>query len=99
MDESGHTSVMLSGDKEGDRRPSQTTSHLAPTTASTLHPGGSQDPRLSEFYESYYRNSQVGLPQVVEPTHLTNRQSTIIEVETPMPSPLLPKAQHPGAAY
>lgn len=45
-----------------------------------------KEARLSEFYDAYYRQSMLagndGKPVVVD------RQSTILEVDSPLPSPL-----------
>ncbi|KAF1847596.1 uncharacterized protein K460DRAFT_363662 [Cucurbitaria berberidis CBS 394.84] len=97
-DESGRTSVALPNDKDGERRPSQSSSLLAPG----LMPNGqssNQDSRLSEFYDAYYRNSQIVSAQPVEMKRIVDRKSTIMEVDSPMPSPLFPKTQQPGAAF
>jgi hypothetical protein len=93
-DESRGTSVVMSVDPE-ERRPSQSSSHLAPAA-----PNG-QDSRLSEFYDAYYRNSQVGPVQTVEAKRVVGRHSTIVEVDTPLASPMFPKPmQHqPGVAF
>ncbi|KAJ4363435.1 hypothetical protein N0V83_009728 [Neocucurbitaria cava] len=93
-DESGHTSVVLSGDKESEGRPSLSSSHLAPGGQA-----GPKDARLSEFYDAYYRNSQIVSAQPVEMKRPVDRKSTIIEVDSPMPSPLFPKSQQPGSAF
>ncbi|KAF2845520.1 hypothetical protein T440DRAFT_522540 [Plenodomus tracheiphilus IPT5] len=101
-DHSGHTSVILSTEKDGERRPSQSSasSHLAPTSSSaTLQPGAPNDSRLSEFYEAYYRNSQIAPSLAADSKPVFDRRSTIIEVDSPMPSPLFPKMQQPGAAF
>jgi hypothetical protein len=99
-DESNRTSVVLSTEKEAERRPSQSSSLLPPGPSSSLQPGGNEkDYRVSEFYDAYYRNSQIGPAQTVEAKRPVDRQSTIMEVESPMPSPLFPKTQQPGAAF
>lgn len=58
----------------------------APSHLLDLPEGAVKEARLSEFYDAYYRQSQIlGLdakPVVVD------RQSTIVEVESPLPSPL-----------
>lgn len=65
-------------------------------------PGKPHDPRLSEFYDAYYRQSQLGLPSKdgKRPNQLDLAQDTIAEVESPLPSPNphAPLMQHPGTA-
>lgn len=79
-------SVALSATKEGE--PNAAGSLLAPSLAR-----GSQtnDPRFSEFYEAYYRNSQLGPISSTDgakrPNQLNIAQDTIAEVESPLPSP------------
>ena len=62
-------------------RPPRAPSHLL-----ELPEGALKEARLSEFYDAYYRQSQLvgndSRPVVVD------RQSTIIEIDTPLPSPL-----------
>jgi hypothetical protein len=92
-DGSGRTSI-LAVSTDNDQRP-KSSNLLAPG------PGG-KDTRLSEFYEAYYRNSTLGPAQPVDSSkQATNRQSTILEVDSPMASPMfpMPKTQQPGAAY
>jgi hypothetical protein len=69
----------------------------------SVAPNG-QEQRLSEFYDAYYRNSQMAPIQAVDAQRLVARHSTIVEVDTPLQSPMFPKAmQHPspmpGAAF
>lgn len=103
--------------KEGDRKPGHASTFLTPSAAQgngsrlsvqpssnesrlSVMPQGNES-RLSEFYDAYYRNSQIApLPPVeVKRTH-NERQSTIMEVDTPMASPMLlkPVAYQPGVA-
>ncbi|ENI00276.1 hypothetical protein COCC4DRAFT_34461 [Bipolaris maydis ATCC 48331] len=59
---------------------------------------GATDSRLSEFYEAYYRNSHVGPAQSVETMqHTLDRRSVIIEVDTPLASPMV--SGQPGTAF
>ncbi|KNG46219.1 hypothetical protein DDE82_006804 [Stemphylium lycopersici] len=89
-EETGLTSMFGSTKGEGERQPSQSSHLLAPGQ-------GGKDTRLSEFYEAYYRNSHIGSMQPGESSQPTvDRQSTIMEVDTPLASPMFPK--HPGAA-
>jgi len=114
-DDSRSTSVAM---KDGDRRPShpdsslsapsykpETRLSLAPTaqdsTRLSIAPNG-QEQRLSEFYEAYYRNSQMQPIQLVDAKRIVGRHSTIVEVETPLASPMFPKEgghAKPGAAF
>ncbi|KAH9866503.1 hypothetical protein J1614_008193 [Plenodomus biglobosus] len=100
-DHSGHKSVMLSTENDGERRSSQSNSNaqLAPTSTSLLQPGVPNDSRLSEFYEAYYRHSHIAPAHTVDANPDFARQSTIMEVDSPVPSPLFPKTQKPGAAF
>jgi hypothetical protein len=60
-----------------------------PRTSTMLAPQGEgKDARLSEFYEAYYRQSQVLGPSDPKSAAPATRQSVIMEVESPMPSPL-----------
>jgi hypothetical protein len=81
----------------GEPRPSQSENRL------TLAVPNSQESRLSEFYDAYYRNSQIAPVQVVDAKRIVGRHSTIVEVDTPMASPMFPAKpmQHapPGAAF
>lgn len=85
---SSRNSVTLSSSKDDSRRPSASSSLLAPGSASTTNQ--QSDPRFSEFYDAYYRNSM--LPPAAStdaskrPGNL-NLQETITEVDTPLPSP------------
>ncbi|CAN9337284.1 unnamed protein product [Alternaria alternata] len=91
--ESGHTSILASTDDEAERRPSHASTLLAPGQ-------GGKDTRLSEFYEAYYRNSHMGSTQPVDvKKQYAERQSTIMEVDTPVASPMFPHNQNPGAAF
>jgi hypothetical protein len=64
-----------------------------------------QEQRFSEFYDAYYRNSQIVPDAPVLPAdanRLVARHSTIMEVDTPLASPMFPRpTQHgpPGAAF
>ncbi|KAF1830886.1 hypothetical protein BDW02DRAFT_591533 [Decorospora gaudefroyi] len=91
--EPSRASVMAPQVKDGEQRPSLSNNHLAPAQATN------KDTRLSEFYEAYYRNSHIGPAQPVDAKRPLDRKSTIEEVDSPMPSPLFPKTQQPGAAY
>jgi hypothetical protein len=80
---------------------------LAPNTFDpsrlSVAPNG-QEQRLSEFYDAYYRNSnsQISPVQTLDAKRVVGRHSTIVEVDTPLASPMFPKAmQHapPGAAF
>ncbi|KAF1942806.1 hypothetical protein EJ02DRAFT_157013 [Clathrospora elynae] len=99
-DGSGRTSVLLSSDKassDTESRPSHVSALLVPGQLAA------KDARLSEFYDAYYRNSQIGVPMPVGgETKPVERQSTIVEVDSPLPSPMFkttPPAGHPGAAF
>ena len=89
--QSGRTSLFASSDVEGD---------VHHQSQSLLPPGaGGKDARLSDFYDSYYRNSQMGASDPTElKKQVVDRQSTIIEVDTPLASPMFPPTQHPGMA-
>lgn len=73
--------------KEQSRRPSVSNSLLAPssTTSNQTH-----ETRLSEFYDAYYRHSQIGVAST-EPTKRPNQLNfthpTIVEVPSPLASP------------
>jgi hypothetical protein len=58
----------------------------APSHLLELPDGAVKEARLSEFYDAYYRQSQL-LSSDAKPV-VAERQSTIIEVESPLPSPL-----------
>ncbi|KAJ4354846.1 hypothetical protein N0V95_003456 [Ascochyta clinopodiicola] len=62
------------------------TAPRAPSQLLALPEGAAKEARLSEFYDAYYRQSQLlgndSTPVTVD------RQSTILEVESPVPSPL-----------
>jgi len=89
--QSGRTSLLASSDVEGD---------VHHQSQSLLPPGaGGKDARLSDFYDSYYRNSHTGASNPTEMTkYVVERQSTIIEVDTPLASPMFPPTQQPGMA-
>ncbi|KAF2187396.1 hypothetical protein K469DRAFT_705084 [Zopfia rhizophila CBS 207.26] len=95
---STRNSVALStSTKEQSRRPSASSS-LHP--ASSTQSNGTSDPRFSEFYDAYYRHSQLGVAQrtdVKRPNQLNLTQPTIIEVPSPMASPM-PQSNKPGMA-
>ena len=58
-------------------------------TSTMLAPQGEgKDARLSEFYEAYYRQSQILGANESKPAAPGTRQSTIMEIESPMASPL-----------
>ncbi|KAJ4369426.1 hypothetical protein N0V86_009258 [Didymella sp. IMI 355093] len=57
----------------------------APSHLLELPDGAVKEARLSEFYDAYYRQSQL-LSNDAKPV-VAERQSTIIEVESPLPSP------------
>jgi hypothetical protein len=75
--------------------------------SSSLQPGGStnnqqsNDPRFSEFYDAYYRHSQLMPSSKNEvpkrPGQLDLSEETIAEVPTPLASPAAPHHQ-PGSA-
>jgi hypothetical protein len=57
-----------------------------------LSAGKTNDPRLSEFYDAYYRQSQLitstsNADTQKRPNQLNLAQETIVEVESPLPSP------------
>jgi hypothetical protein len=58
----------------------------APSHLLELPEGAVKEARLSEFYDAYYRQSQLlsNAPKM----GTGDRQSTILEVESPLPSPL-----------
>jgi len=88
--------IMSVDNNPTERRPSESSNHLA------LPAQGGPESRLSEFYDAYYRNSQVGPVQILDAKRVVGRHSTIVEVDTPLASPMFPKAmQHPqpGAAF
>jgi hypothetical protein len=89
--------MVLSVDNtQAESRPSQSDNRL------TLAVPNSQESRLSEFYDAYYRNSQIAPVQVVDAKRIVGRHSTIVEVDTPMASPMFPKPMThpmPGAAF
>jgi hypothetical protein len=64
-----------------------------------------QEQRLSEFYDAYYRHSQMAPDAPVAPAdgnRLVARHSTIVEVDTPLASPMYLKNMQfgpPGAAF
>lgn len=115
-DGSRRTSVVVA-ESQPERKPSQPEVHLAaPSPADTrlslapstfdpsrlsVAPNG-QEQRLSEFYDAYYRNSQISPVQTLDAKRTVGRHSTIVEVDTPLASPMFPKQmQHatPGAAF
>ncbi|EMD93130.1 hypothetical protein COCHEDRAFT_1133626 [Bipolaris maydis C5] len=88
---SGHTSILGSMISESESQARQ---------SGLVAPGqsGATDSRLSEFYEAYYRNSHVGPAQSVETMqHTLDRRSVIIEVDTPLASPMV--SGQPGTAF
>ena len=58
----------------------------APSHLLELPEGAVKEARLSEFYDAYYRQSQL-LSNDARSTFV-ERQSTILEAESPFPSPL-----------
>ncbi|KAF3044245.1 hypothetical protein E8E11_007599 [Didymella keratinophila] len=58
----------------------------APSHLLELPDGAVKEARLSEFYDAYYRQSQLLAND--GKTNFVDRQSTILEVESPLPSPL-----------
>lgn len=85
---SSRNSLALSAPKEHSRRPSAASSLLAPGSTTSNQ---TNDPRFSEFYDSYYRHSQLGVASKMEapkrPKDLNMTQPTIVEVPSPIPSP------------
>jgi hypothetical protein len=87
-----------SNEKDGQRKS---------VSSSLLHPNGStssnqsSDPRFSEFYDSYYRQSQLLTSSKNDgqkrPGQLDLSDQTIVEVPTPLASPAVPHHQ-PGFA-
>ena len=98
------TAASPSASREQSRRPSADSS-LRPASINTSG-GSSSDPRFSEFYDAYYRHSQLNVTQKVEATkrpmqlHLT--QPAIVEMPSPLPSPAPPRlssaSYQPGRA-
>lgn len=106
-DESRGTLVNMSSDDSHLGAPTAQDSRLslAPKTFDpsrlSVAPNG-QEQRLSEFYDAYYRNSQISPVQGVDAKRTVGRHSTIVEVETPLASPMFPKMVQqspPGAAF
>ncbi len=93
-EEPSRGSTVLSVDKAAGRASGRVSSYLIP--APQL---GGNDSRLSDFYDAYYRQSHLGLSTSTDFKQFADRQSTIMEVDSPMPSPLLPKTHQPGAAF
>jgi hypothetical protein len=91
--ESGHTSILASTDDGAERHLSRSSNLLAPGQHG-------KDARLSEFYEAYYRHSHLGPAQPVDiKKQSAERQSTIMQIYTPMASPMLTSNQSPGSAF
>jgi len=83
-------------------RKSISSSMLDPSSASG-NSGQSHDPRFSEFYDAYYRHSQLVTSSKPEtskrPGQLNLTDETIEEVPTPLASPAVPHSHHqPGFA-
>lgn len=103
-DNSNRNSAALTvSTKEPSRRPSASSSLNVPG-ASQNGAAQPQDPRLSEFYDAYYRHSQLVAPSKdssKRPNQLNLTEPTIEEVPSPLPSPS-PNAplmqHHPGMA-
>lgn len=99
---SGRNSATLTvSTKEPSRRPSASSSLNVPGSSQQQN-GQPSDPRLSEFYDAYYRQSQLIAPSK-EPSKRPNQLdlSQIEEVPSPLPSPnpTVPlMQQHPGTA-
>jgi hypothetical protein len=116
-DNSRGTSVVLSVNNSQDERQPQLAAPSAPDSRFSLMPTAQdasrlsvapngQEQRLSEFYDAYYRNSQMAPIQAVDAQRLVSRHSTIVEVETPLASPMFGKEMKhpqplpvPGAAF
>lgn len=87
-----HPSSTSTGQVDEGHRPSEPTGLLMPTA-------DGKESRLSEFYDVYYRNSVIPPHGGEIKKTVIDRQSTILEVDSPMPSPLLPKTHQAGAAF
>ncbi|KAF2634613.1 hypothetical protein P280DRAFT_235008 [Massarina eburnea CBS 473.64] len=77
------------------------TKRQSSANSSLLTPGSTNgkdynDPRFSEFYDAYYRNSQLIKDGPKRPEHI-HTEATIAEVPTPLSSPA-PPGHQPGVA-
>lgn len=90
---SSRNSTVAAASKEPSRRPSASSSLLAPGSSQSNQ---TNDPRFSEFYDAYYRYSQLNPGQKPDgskndaskrPNQLNLSQPTIVEVPSPLPSP------------
>ena len=81
---------LATSSSEESRRPSASSSLLAPGSSASKE-SQPNDPRFSEFYDAYYRHSQLGTATKAEaprrPQHMDLSQMTIVEVPSPLPSP------------
>lgn len=98
---SNRNSVTQQSMKEQGRRPSASSSFLAPESTTSSQ---TAEPRLSEFYDAYYRHSQLGVATSTDaprrPNMLNLTQPTIVEVPSPQPSPNPRTSVHqPGVAW
>jgi len=96
-DTSNRNSISQAG-----HRKSLSNTMLDPSSASASS-GQGHDPRFSEFYDAYYRHSQLvtsAKPDASKrPNQLNLSDQTIVEVPTPLASPAVPMAHHqPGFA-
>ena len=92
-DESGRPSMVLTVDKEAGHESGHLSSFLLPAI-----PTGDKDSRLSDSHDPYYRNSHLGLSQPADSKRPVDKQSTIMEVDMPLASPMFPQSNQPGAA-
>jgi hypothetical protein len=85
-----NSTALATSPSEENRTPSANSSLLAPGSAASKE-SQSNDPRFSEFYDSYYRHSQLGTVTKAEvprrPGQIDLSQTTIVEVPSPLPSP------------
>ncbi|KAF2793909.1 hypothetical protein K505DRAFT_361588 [Melanomma pulvis-pyrius CBS 109.77] len=90
-------------------QPKEQPGHRKSVSSSLLDPNGSatsnqsNDPRFSEFYDAYYRHSQLGPASKADaskrPNQLNLSDQTIVEVPTPLASPAVHPSHHqPGFA-
>lgn len=88
LDNLNRNSSSLGTSKEHSRQLSVSNSLLNPGTTAGKE---NSDPRLSEFYDAYYRHSQLGVASKAEapkrPAQINVTQPTIAEVPSPLPSP------------
>ncbi|KAF1961975.1 hypothetical protein CC80DRAFT_543344 [Byssothecium circinans] len=81
--------------KEGGRRQSSANSSLL--APGSTHSKDSNDPRFSDFYDAYYRNSHLVKDAPRRPDPI-NTEPTIVEVPTPLASPAPRGNNQPGMA-